>query len=126
MYRTKTDEVKSEKEKIIKDYISIRKAKGISQKKLADMTGQQQPVIARMERGTDIYISTLLTSLHGLGYTLVIVPTFDQWLYEHGYINSYHNEARNTYRKNKFDREVTKEELYLNYLKERGLEVEML
>lgn len=121
----RTQDVRKESKRITDEYIKIRKAKGISQKKLADITGQQQPVIARMERGTDVLMSTFLTSLYGLGYTLTVIPTFDQWLYEHGYINAYHNEARNTYRKNKFDREVTREQLYLTYLKEYGKEIEM-
>ena len=50
-----------------------RKEQGISQKKLEELSGVKQPVIARMERGiTSPQIDTLLKVLAPLGKTLYI------------------------------------------------------
>lgn len=52
-----------------------RAEKGISQKKLEEMSGVKQPVIARMERGrTSPQIDTVLRVLAPLGKTLAVVP----------------------------------------------------
>jgi len=57
------------------ELIQARKEKGISQKKLEEMSGVRQPVIARMERGyTSPQVDTLLKVLAPLGKTLSIVP----------------------------------------------------
>ena len=49
--------------------------KGISQKKLEELSGVKQPVIARMESGaTSPQIDTLLKVLIPLGKTLAVVP----------------------------------------------------
>ena len=60
---------------LIGELIKARTEKGISQKKLEELSGVKQPIIARMERGiTSPQISTLLKVLAPLGKTLAIVP----------------------------------------------------
>ena len=55
--------------------IEARESKGISQKRLAEMSGLKQPAITRLERGqTTPQIDTLFKVLKPLGYTLAIVP----------------------------------------------------
>ena len=55
--------------------IEAREKKGISQKRLAEMSGLKQPAIARLERmQTTPQIDTLFKILKPLGYTLEIVP----------------------------------------------------
>lgn len=55
--------------------IEAREQKGISQKRLAEMSGLKQPAIARLERmQTTPQIDTLFKVLKPLGYTLAIVP----------------------------------------------------
>ena len=55
--------------------IEARQAQGISQKRLEELSGVSQPVIARMEKGiTSPQLSTLLKVLRPLGLTLKIVP----------------------------------------------------
>jgi predicted XRE-type DNA-binding protein len=52
-----------------------RAEKGISQKKLEELSGVRQPIIARMERGiTSPQIDTVLKVLAPLGKTLAVVP----------------------------------------------------
>ena len=52
-----------------------RKERGISQKRLEELSGVRQPVIARMERGnTSPQIDTVLKVLAPLGKTLAVVP----------------------------------------------------
>ena len=60
---------------IIEELIKARQELGISQKKLEEMSGVKQPIIARMETGvTNPQIDTLLKVLAPLGKTLAIVP----------------------------------------------------
>ena len=55
--------------------IEAREQKGISQKRLAEMSGLKQPAIARLERmQATPQIDTLFKVLKPLGYTLAIVP----------------------------------------------------
>ena len=55
--------------------IEARQSQGISQKRLEELSGVFQPVIARMEKGiTNPQIGTLLKVLYPLGLTLKIVP----------------------------------------------------
>jgi len=55
--------------------IEAREQKGISQKRLAEMSGLKQPAIARLERmHATPQIDTLFKILSPLGYTLSIVP----------------------------------------------------
>ena len=57
------------------ELIEARHKKGISQKRLEELSGVSQPVIARMERGvTSPQVSTLLKVLRPLGLTVKIVP----------------------------------------------------
>ena len=52
-----------------------RAEKGISQKKLEELSGVKQPIIARMEKGyTSPQLDTVLKVLAPLGKTLAIVP----------------------------------------------------
>ncbi|MCH5280572.1 MAG: helix-turn-helix transcriptional regulator [Lachnospiraceae bacterium] len=60
---------------LISELIKARRDQGISQKKLEELSGVKQPVIARMEKGyTDPQVETLLKVLAPLGKTLAIVP----------------------------------------------------
>lgn len=60
---------------LIGEFIKARQEKGISQKKLEEMSGVKQPIIARMEKGsTSPQLDTVLKVLAPLGKTLAIVP----------------------------------------------------
>ena len=60
---------------LIGEIIKARNEKGYSQKKLEELSGVKQPIIARMERGTTSpQISTILKILAPLGMTLAVVP----------------------------------------------------
>lgn len=60
---------------LIGEIIKARQEKGISQKKLEELSGVKQPVIARMENGTTSpQIDTVMKVLAPLGKTLAIVP----------------------------------------------------
>jgi DNA-binding XRE family transcriptional regulator len=64
---------------LIGEMINIRKEEGISQKKLGELTGIKQPVIARLEKGTSSpRLETVLKVLAPLGKTLAIVPLEDK------------------------------------------------
>ncbi|MDR0947995.1 MAG: helix-turn-helix transcriptional regulator [Lachnospiraceae bacterium] len=55
--------------------LDARKQKGISQKKLAEMSGLKQPAIAKLEgMQATPQMDTLFRVLKPLGYTLAIVP----------------------------------------------------
>ena len=58
---------------IIGELIKARNKKRLSQKKLEELSGVKQPIIARMEKGyTNPQLNTLLKVLAPLGKTLVI------------------------------------------------------
>lgn len=60
---------------IIGELVKARQEKGISQKKLEELSGVKQPVIARMEKGsTSPQLNTILKVLAPLGKTLAVVP----------------------------------------------------
>ena len=60
---------------LINEMIKAREAQGISQRKLEELSGVAQPVIARMEKGTTSpSIDTVLKFLVPLGMTLKIAP----------------------------------------------------
>ena len=60
---------------LISECIKARNEKGISQKKLEELSGVRQPVIARIERGNiSPQIGALIKMLAPLGKTLGIVP----------------------------------------------------
>lgn len=57
------------------ELIKARQEQGISQKRLEELSGVKQPVIARMEAGvTSPQIDTILKVLAPLGKTLAAVP----------------------------------------------------
>ena len=58
---------------IMTELIEARHEKGISQKKLEELSGVSQPVIARMETGSP-QLDTVLKVLASLGKTLAVVP----------------------------------------------------
>lgn len=60
---------------LIGELVKARQEKGISQKKLEELSGVKQPIIARMEKGsTSPQIDTILKVLAPLGKTLAVVP----------------------------------------------------
>lgn len=60
---------------LIGEMIKARKQKGISQKRLEELSGVKQPIISRMESGsTSPRLETFLKVLAALGKTLAIVP----------------------------------------------------
>lgn len=60
---------------LIGELIKARQEQGISQKKLEELSGVKQPVIARMEKGlTSPRLDTIMKVLAPLGKTLAIVP----------------------------------------------------
>lgn len=60
---------------LIGELVKARKEKGISQKKLEEISGVRRPIIARMEKGTtNPQIDTVLKVLAPLGLTLKVVP----------------------------------------------------
>lgn len=59
---------------LIGEFIKARQEKGFSQKKLEELSGVKQPVIARMEKGlTSPQLDTVLKVLAPLGKTLAVV-----------------------------------------------------
>lgn len=59
---------------LIGELIKARQEKGLSQKKLEELSGVKQPVIARMEKGlTSPQLDTILKILTPLGKTLAVV-----------------------------------------------------
>jgi len=54
----------------------LRKARGLSQKMLADVLHVQQPAIAKIESRTDMYISTLRSHIEAMGGVLEVVARF--------------------------------------------------
>lgn len=60
---------------LISEFIRARDKLGISQKKLEELSGVKQPIIARMEKGySNPQIETVLKLLAPMGKTLAIVP----------------------------------------------------
>jgi predicted transcriptional regulator len=54
----------------------LRRARGMSQKALAEMLHVQQPSIARLEKRTDMYLSTLRSHIEAMGGKLEVVARF--------------------------------------------------
>ena len=60
---------------LIGELIKARNEKGISQKRLEELSGLKQPMIARIESGKTLpQVNTLIKLLVPLGKTLAIVP----------------------------------------------------
>lgn len=56
----------------------LRRARGLSQKVLAQALHIQQPAIAKMEQRTDMYISTLRSHIEAMGGELEITAKFPE------------------------------------------------
>lgn len=56
----------------------LRQARGLTQKNLAELLNIQQPSIAKLERRTDMYISTLRSHIEAMGGELEIVARFPE------------------------------------------------
>jgi transcriptional regulator with XRE-family HTH domain len=56
----------------------LRRARGISQEELARALHIKQPNVAKMEKRTDTYISTLRAAIEAMGGTLEIVASFSE------------------------------------------------
>lgn len=56
----------------------LRQARGLSQKMLAEVLKVQQPSIAKLEKRTDMYISTLRSHIEAMGGELEVVARFPE------------------------------------------------
>lgn len=54
----------------------LRQARGLSQKMLAEVLHVQQPSIAKMEKRTDMYLSTLRSHIEAMGGQLEVIARF--------------------------------------------------
>lgn len=54
----------------------LRQARGLSQKMLAEVLHVQQPSVAKLEKRTDMYISTLRSHIEAMGGKLEVVARF--------------------------------------------------
>lgn len=54
----------------------LRRARGLSQKALASVLNVQQPAIAKLEKRTDIYLSTLRSHIEAMGGRLEVIAQF--------------------------------------------------
>ena len=54
----------------------LRQARGLSQKVLAEVLGVQQPSIAKLEKRTDMYLSTLRSHIEAMGGELDVIARF--------------------------------------------------
>jgi DNA-binding XRE family transcriptional regulator len=54
----------------------LREARHMTQEHLANLLGVRQPAIAKMERRTDMYLSTLRSIVRAMGGRLVIKAVF--------------------------------------------------
>ena len=54
----------------------LRQARGLSQRMLAEILHVQQPAIAKMEKRTDMYLSTLRSHIEAMGGELEVVARF--------------------------------------------------
>jgi transcriptional regulator with XRE-family HTH domain len=56
----------------------LRQARGLSQKALAEALHVQQPSIAKLEKRTDMYISTLRGHIEAMGGELDVIARFPE------------------------------------------------
>lgn len=54
----------------------LRQARGLSQKMLAEVLHIQQPAVAKLEKRTDMYLSTLRSHIEAMGGELEVVARF--------------------------------------------------
>lgn len=66
-------EIKNIKAKLIAEMLDARRAKGLTQKKLEELTGIKQPTIAKIENGTtNPSLDTILKLVTAVGKTLKV------------------------------------------------------
>ena len=59
----------------------LRTARGLTQQRLADQLQIKQPTVAKMEKRTDMYISTLRQHIEAMGGELEVMAKFpDGWV----------------------------------------------
>jgi predicted XRE-type DNA-binding protein len=56
----------------------LRQARGLSQKMLAEVLHVQQPSIAKLEKRTDMYLSTLRSHIEAMGGQLDVIARFPE------------------------------------------------
>ena len=56
----------------------LRQARGLSQQMLADVLKVQQPSIAKIEKRTDMYLSTLRSHIEAMGGELELIARFPE------------------------------------------------
>ena len=56
----------------------LRLARGLSQQQLAELLHVQQPSIAKLEKRTDMYVSTLRSHIEAMGGQLEVVARFPE------------------------------------------------
>ena len=56
----------------------LRQARGLSQKMLAELLHVQQPSIAKLEKRTDMYLSTLRSHIEAMGGELEVIARFPE------------------------------------------------
>lgn len=54
----------------------LRRARGLSQKTLAEKLDVQQPAVAKLEKRTDMYLSTLRSHIRAMGGELELIAHF--------------------------------------------------
>ena len=75
-------EAKAKSERLFKETLAemplqeLRNARGLSQKMLAEALHIQQPAIAKLEKRTDMYISTLRSHIEAMGGELEVIARF--------------------------------------------------
>ena len=79
---TMTPEARAMGNKMAKEMIAemplneLRQARGLSQKMLAEVLHVQQPSIAKLEKRTDMYLSTLRSHIEAMGGELDVIARF--------------------------------------------------
>lgn len=56
----------------------LRRARGLSQKALAEMLHVQQPSVAKLEKRADMYLSTLRSHIEAMGGELEVIARFPE------------------------------------------------
>ncbi len=77
--KKRRDAIRRRAEKLIADEMTLRqlrKARKRSQVKIAKQLGVKQAAVSKMERRTDMYVSTLRDLVEAMGGTLEIVARF--------------------------------------------------
>ena len=75
-------EAREESDRLFKEALAemplqeLRNARGLSQQMLAEALHIQQPAIAKLEKRTDMYISTLRSHIRAMGGELEVIAKF--------------------------------------------------